>query len=265
MGPERKIPRIIHQIWFQGWYKVPPKLKVNVDRVAELNPDYTHMKWDEGTLRAECLRVSPATAAKFDAFPLMIQKIDLGRYVVLYNYGGISVDTDMVQLKPIDKTPQIETADFIVSKSPFPGNLQFECNNALIMTSFNNPILLDLINTIIATDYSFTVDNATYVNNTTGPIVFNNVIALYNPDIVKLNNKYFEPCNSFNKLCRVDTSSIMDHQHEASWQPSWMHFLSYLLFIVWCIVLLVIPVAIIYGTYIALLKYFKFSVKKRAI
>jgi mannosyltransferase OCH1-like enzyme len=251
MGSERKIPRITHQIWFQGWDKLPAKFQANADALARLNPNYTHMKWDEQGLRAECLKVGPEVAAKFDSFPLMIQKIDFGRYVVLYNYGGISVDTDMAQLKPIDMTPHIDTEEFIVSNIPFPTSyITKNINNAIIIVSPHNIIMNDLIMSIVQQTQikdKYLTDSL-YVMHTTGPIFFYTVINKYK-NIIKLDNKYFEPCFSSDPFCSVSAVSIMDHQHEQSWLPSYFNFIWKFLFILMYISFIVIPVGIVYGGY----------------
>jgi mannosyltransferase OCH1-like enzyme len=252
MEPERKIPRITHQIWFQGWDKLPAKFQVNADALAQLNPDYTHMKWDEKSLRAECLKVGPEVAAKFDSFPIMMQKIDLGRYAAVYNYGGVSVDTDMVQLKPINVTPGINTASLMVSTPGFPMNLMgYTTNSALIITQPQHKILYELIQTIVANtttqaDYKF---KEQYIADTTGPNMVASVFTKYRGDIVFLDNKYFEPCWSFNPMCIVGPTAIMDHKHEGSWVSSTMKIFAVIFSIFLYILLIGIAVGVLYGGY----------------
>ena len=73
------------------------------------------MVWDETSLRDECRKLFPAVLAKFDSLPYLVQKVDFGRLVILYAYGGITVDTDMKSLNAIDTTPKINSAEVIVS------------------------------------------------------------------------------------------------------------------------------------------------------
>ena len=252
MEPERKIPRITHQIWFQGWDKLPAKFQVNADALAQMNPDYTHMKWDEQSLRAECLKMGPEVAAKYDSFPIMMQKIDLGRYAALYHYGGVSVDTDMVQLKPIDVTPDIHAASLMVSTPGFPMNLMgYTTNSALIITQPQHPILFELIQTIVANtttqaDYKL---KEQYIAATTGPNMVASVFTKYRDDIVFLDNKYFEPCYSLDPICSVNKDTIMDHQHDLSWQSNAVKLFQQFMFILLYISFIVIPAGILYGGY----------------
>jgi hypothetical protein len=115
------------------WDSLPPKFKGNVESLKALNPGYTHMVWDEASLRDECRKLFPAVLAKFNSLPYLVQKVDFGRLVILYAYGGITVDTDMKSLKAIDTTPKIDTAELIVSLSAFPGNMIGQTNNAIVL------------------------------------------------------------------------------------------------------------------------------------
>ena len=230
------IPRITHQIWLQGWSELPDKFKPNVQSLHDLNPDFEHKTWDEAGLRRECGRISAAVQAKFDSFPHLIQKVDLGRYVVLYNYGGISVDTDMKSLRPIETTPHFSESesDFIVSYSAFPANLAGWINNALIMCKPHHPILLELITSIA--DCQRTADEfptkELYIDATTSPSKFNGVLYRHLSEIVILDHTFFEPCFSVDPVCRPGPTSIMDHKHELSWFHGYTKLLGQLTFIV---------------------------------
>jgi mannosyltransferase OCH1-like enzyme len=81
------IPHVTHQIWFQGWHELPEKYHEYTEKLAILNQNWEHMKWDELGLRAECAVFSPEAVAKFDSFPRMIQKVDF--------LGGTSCSTTM--------------------------------------------------------------------------------------------------------------------------------------------------------------------------
>jgi inositol phosphorylceramide mannosyltransferase catalytic subunit len=171
----RTIPKITHQIWLQGWKSLPPKFKGNVESLRVSNPGYTHMVWDEKTLREECRKLFPAVLAKFESYTHFMQKIEFGRLVVLYGYGGISVDTDMKSLKPIDTTPKIDTAELIVSLSAFPGNLIGQTNNAIVLAKPHHPLILELITrmtSVTAKENDF-LTKELYLAGTTGPAIQN--------------------------------------------------------------------------------------------
>lgn len=255
---ERSIPRITHQTWFQGWDVIPDKFQKNADNLAKLNPTYTHMKWDETSLRHECGKLGHEVVAKFDSFPYMIQKIDLGRYVVIYNYGGITVDTDMVPLKPIDEAPGIQTDPLIVSRHAFPHKYFSTANNALIIARPQHPFLKDLIQEIVSNDIPYDGIAAVrpiHVHATTGPTMFNSVLSKYIDSITVLDNTYFEPCAGPDPLCFPGKEAIMDHQHESSWDFSGSKTVGLILFTLFYLIVFLLPIGILYGLFVLFQKY----------
>jgi len=248
----RTIPKITHQIWLQGWKSLPPKFKENVNGLHALNPGYTHMGWDEKTLREECRKLFPAVLARFNSLPYLVQKVDFGRLVVLYIYGGVSVDTDMKSLKAIDTTPKIDTAELIVSLSAFPGNLIGQTNNAIVLAKPHHPLILELITqmTNVTTKESEFLTKELYISHTTGPVIQNTFFHEHLGEIVFLDHTYYEPCFSTDPLCAPSKESIMDHKHEMSWvSPGMKVFLKILIGFLY-VVLYSIPIVIVYGAYL---------------
>jgi len=221
------IPKITHQIWMQGFEKIPDKFKKNVENLHSLNEEYEHKQWDESMLRDECKKYSNECLERFNSFEQMILKVDLGRYVVLYNYGGISVDIDMEQLKPIRTLSDIESNKFIISKCAFPYNMIGMLNNAVIITPANNEILERIIETIIndkrkASDFFTKELHTQYV---TGPKCINTILSNISIPYTIIDNKYFEPCSSDDIFCTVHKDAIMDHKHDGSWVSSYINVL----------------------------------------
>lgn len=110
-----KIPKIIHQMWFQGEQKIPDKYKPYQQHWKHLHPDFQYMFWDESSIIK--LFQSPKYNFAFptwEKLPAMIQKIDMARYAILAEYGGIYADLDMDPIKPIHKL--MENHQFIASK-----------------------------------------------------------------------------------------------------------------------------------------------------
>jgi mannosyltransferase OCH1-like enzyme len=253
------IPKITHQTWLQGWDKLPEKFSENVKLLHSMNTNYTHMQWDEKTLREECNKINPQVLATFDSFKYLMQKVDLGRYVVLYNYGGISVDTDMKSFKTLDVTPGFATHDFIVSYSAFPGNILGVVNNAFIMTKKEHPILYKLIMSIVNTkvNESDFPTKELYIDATTSPSKFNKIMYANKDDIMILDHQYFEPCFSIDPICKPSDKSIMDHKHELSWFNGWTKiFVQILIILLYVVLLMIFPIIILWN-HDRILKFFK--------
>lgn len=244
-----KAPAIIHQIWFQGWENRPAKHEENVQQLREMNPEFVFYTWDDAMLRAECRRLGPEYLARYDSFPLMINKIDFGRYVVLYNYGGMSMDLDMKPLRPISETPALDKHDFIISYSAFPFTAVGMVNNALFIVTPQHPIMKEILDDIVGFDKTENdyLTKEMYIHNSTGPYKINKILDKYKSNVHFMDNQYFEPCISVDPYCTVTAASIADHKHEMSWMNPVVRKLFGILFYIlhnWYVVLGVIMVVV---------------------
>ena len=91
------IPKIIHYCWFGG-KKLPNDVMHYIDCWRRYCPDYQIIEWNEENFDIKrCSYVKEAYEAKKWAFVA-----DYVRLYVLYNYGGIYMDTDVEVVKSFD-------------------------------------------------------------------------------------------------------------------------------------------------------------------
>ena len=91
------IPRIIHCCWFGG-KEMPNDVLRYIDTWKALNPDFEVKVWGEDNFDLSSNRYArEAYESKKWAFVT-----DYVRLKVLYDYGGIYMDTDVEVLKPLD-------------------------------------------------------------------------------------------------------------------------------------------------------------------
>jgi len=97
-----KIPKIIHQIFYQGEAAIPENYGRYHQTVLKHHPNWEHQFWDEARayefMRANYSWFLPV----YDAYPYDIQRRDAIRYFILHYYGGFYLDMDVECLKPID-------------------------------------------------------------------------------------------------------------------------------------------------------------------
>lgn len=217
------IPRLTHQIWFQGWDQLPEKYHEDCEKLSILNQNWEHKKWDERSLRVECEKFSSEALAKFNSFKHMIQKIDFGRYIILYNYGGVSVDCDAECIRPLDKIPGLNKYDLIIGKNSLNKMENKVCsyglsnnlsivNNATLCCSKENPIMKHLIEFLIENE-SWNEDPGFDTQLRTGPLIlsifFNNYID--HPEVSIVDSEIFEPWGNITKR------TIINHKYAQSW------------------------------------------------
>lgn len=92
--------KIIHYCWF-GKNSLPDAAKLCMESWRKFCPDYKIIEWNESNFDVNCCDyVREAYQAKKWAFVS-----DYCRFWVLYNYGGIYLDTDVELIKLIDNLP----------------------------------------------------------------------------------------------------------------------------------------------------------------
>ena len=97
----RKVPRIIFQTWETKDFS--PEFQAIVDKWKELNPSYKYFLYDRSE-REEFIRTH-FPAVVYNAYCKIVPgafKADLWRYCVLYVYGGVYTDVDMLCMGKLD-------------------------------------------------------------------------------------------------------------------------------------------------------------------
>ena len=98
----------IFQVWFQGCDKVENEtFTQNMLNWKNMNKDWNYHCLSDEDLRKECAAFSKDCLDTYDSFDLMHLKIDFGRYVTLYNHGGIYTDVDTFVLRPLSSSANI--------------------------------------------------------------------------------------------------------------------------------------------------------------
>ena len=225
-----EIPKITHQIWFQGWDHLPENYHGYTESLAILNQNWEHMKWDEGSLRTECEKFSPEALTKFDGFDNMIQKVDFGRYVILHNYGGVSVDCDAECLRPLGKIPYIDFFNLIICKNPL-NKIENKIasfglssdlvmlNNATICCSKGHPLMKRFIDFLIENE-SWNEDDTLDTHLKTGPLILSIFFNSFIDEFFIIDSEVFEPWG------HVTKRTVLNHKYDHSWVDSyWVPFL----------------------------------------
>ena len=257
------IPKIIHQIWFQGCDKTPDKFTKNIESVKKHSDGWTYKCWSEDDLYKQCQKFSSKCAQAFKDYEYMHQKIDLAKYAILYNIGGIYIDIDCEILKPLDTIPGLEDKDLIVCYTP--GNsVENMCvtaslhdkiiNNGVILSSKQNKYMKSLIEGTVK-ETCKNQSNPMYKNKqfcilrTTGPLNFTKQIMKFKNDknVLILNYDFFEPCYSLDMFCKVTKNTIINHKHEQSWVHNYMlNFISCYFYVKNYIIFFLLVIVILY-------------------
>ena len=202
------IPKIIHYCWFGG-KSLPSDVEECIQSWKKFCPDYAIKRWDESNFD---INIHPFIKAAYDAKAWAFVS-DYARLKVVYDNGGIYLDTDVELLKNLD---------FLRENKCYIGIQQNEyiCTTGLgFGATKHNPVVQKML--LKYDDLTFCNENRLSVacprlNNAViyeyGEIIKDSITDL--GDVVVYPPKYFDPYGGKNLLCD-DTCSI--HHYSASW------------------------------------------------
>lgn len=102
IATSNNIPYIIHQT--NEYHYVPEHMKYEIDNIRQMNPEYTHIYYDNKDIEDFIMEhMDERTYKSFKTLIPGAYKADFFRYCVLYIKGGIYVDSAFVQLVPFEK------------------------------------------------------------------------------------------------------------------------------------------------------------------
>ena len=206
------IPKVIHYTWFGG-KPLPREVRSCIDSWRTCCPDYEIVRWDEDSFDVDCHPFCRAAYANQKwAFVS-----DYARLKIIYEHGGIYLDTDVRLLRNLDGLLDSECW------------LGIEQSNKLCATGLGfgavaqNETILKLMS-----EYDHVVFSTEKLSEIACPILNTRALQrmgyLYCDDVVDLGDalifppKFFDPIapgSSTKNLMCSDTYSI--HQYSNSW------------------------------------------------
>jgi inositol phosphorylceramide mannosyltransferase catalytic subunit len=223
------IPRILHQIWYQGEAQMPDKFRRFSEGWRANHPDWTFHLWNETTMRDFIARNHAWFLPVYDGYPFNIQRIDAVRYFILDSMGGLYVDADIESLKPVDAL--LDGCSLLVSRT-------LGYNNAVVGSAPGHalwPVIFDALKANHTRParalLDFLIDaDALFVATSTGPRLFTASVQKSgvenDPDTRVCPYWYFEPGTPAEINGRIavdpDTSrSYGIHHMSQTWVSPW--------------------------------------------
>jgi mannosyltransferase OCH1-like enzyme len=109
------IPKIIHQMWYQGISSLPEKYRRYQASWQRHHPDWSFRFWDGPALRSHIADHQPWYREKYESLASVRERMNVARYCLLGSLGGFYVDMDIECLRPIDVL--LHGHDLILSKT----------------------------------------------------------------------------------------------------------------------------------------------------
>jgi len=92
------IPKIIHNIWLQGYDNLSNTVKIQHNNIKKINPDWEFIIWDNNMIE-KLLKKYPKIYSKYKnaaSYGNNVNHIksDIARYVIMKEYGGLYCDIE---------------------------------------------------------------------------------------------------------------------------------------------------------------------------
>ena len=202
------IPKIIHYCWF-GKKDLPPEAKRCIASWKKMCPDYDIIRWDENNFD---VNQNPFIKAAYEAKKWAFVS-DYARLKVVYDNGGIYLDTDVEIRKNLDSLR--EHGCYIGIQQN-----EFLCTTGLgFGATKSNPVVLKMLES-----YDDLTFSESHTLELSCPLLNNAVIRSYGlvsnteitdlPEVTVYPPQYFDPYGGENLLCN-ETYSV--HHYAASW------------------------------------------------
>lgn len=174
---------------FQSWNTrdLPKPVQDKIDKFKAMNPEYKYQLYVDEEIDKFVNDNYPGDIANaYNKLNIIVAKVDLWRYLVLYKYGGVYVDIDSNILKPLNELIKNEDEAIITSESHRHINASTSSSYvcyvqwALIFKK-GHPILKKTVDLIV--DYIKTNRYPENVHRMTGPTVFTEAITLIHKEL----------------------------------------------------------------------------------
>lgn len=198
------IPKIFHRIWI-GDNPIPEKHECWWQAWQRLHPDFSFMTWTEVEFEAE--EAFCYLHAKVRETNILAMKSDIMRIAILYQYGGIYIDTDMM---PINRIPEAELDSDFITCGSYTGFLAARKHNKSLGVASRIFSMRDLS---IGTSHN--------IISLTGPKFLDKVVGAYDHKSLPLHRFYpYNHDKTFSTLFLQDLEAAYGaHVWNGSWYP----------------------------------------------
>jgi len=238
------IPKIIHQTWKTT--QIPDNWLESQKSCKALHPDYKYILWTDDDMDKFVKREYPNFYKVYISYKYDIQRCDVFRYLVLFKYGGIYLDLDIICKKNLNN---FLNYDLVLTYS---SNIKTSMTNSFIMIIPEHPFFKYCIDQLpnYSNSYSY-FGKHLHIMNSTGPIFLTNMIYNYG----KIKNTYFLNKNDFAGDCNVcnkntcSGSEYFSHLIGQSWNSFDSHFYNFCLCNYMKIIFVIIMLIILFLIY----------------
>lgn len=182
------VPEIIHQTYKTK--NIPEHWKISQSEWKKQHPSATYMFWTDEDNRNFVKCNFPDYLAVFDSFEYGIQRADAIRYMLLYKYGGIYSDLDIVPNEDVFR--YLKDGKIFLIKSANSHNIT---TNMFMASEPGQPFWLEVLEATKCYLPFYAVGKHLKVMMSTGPLMLSSVVEKTKSIITYLPATLFNPSN----------------------------------------------------------------------
>jgi len=188
------IPAILHQTWKTE--EIPENWQAAVKSCKEINSNFEYMLWTDTKMEEFVQTNYPGFYPVYQSYAHQIQRCDAFRYLVLYKYGGVYLDMDIVCKKNLNAYLKY---DIVFAAS---SNIETSFTNSFLMVIPQHPFMKFCIDNLpmYVNSYSY-FGKHIHIMNSTGPSFLTKMLQKYN--IGKIPNNHVLSKEEFSGDCSV--------------------------------------------------------------
>lgn len=206
------IPKIIHQTWKN--HTIPDKWMQSHTEWQRLHPDWIYTLWTDEAIRQHIATYHPQFLSLHDSYDYPIQRADMIRYFILYDYGGIYSDLDLYPVQNIEPYLDMYSDYFVYSANS-------DCfTNAFMISRKKSPIWLDVFNELPKPAPYWAWGKHLRVMTTTGPYLLDRVLKDTKHTYSVLPKSLFNPYSVADDLHEIKQNVCIRTLEGSSWH-SW--------------------------------------------
>lgn len=207
------IPKTIYYTWFGG-NELPSSVKMNIESWARTNPDYRIVQVDE--TRTDLFNYSDYTFSKeaYEAGKWAFVS-DIARLHLIYEHGGIYLDTDVELFKSLD--------NFLHFSEVWSRENRHTIASGLFFAAEKNSVNIKKILEIY-TEKKFEIDKLKELSTVSiiSKYFWEQGLTLDNKEVSMIDNTAILPTNYFAPIHywgggEINNSSFAVHKYDASW------------------------------------------------
>lgn len=228
------IPLIVHQTWRTG--ELPMLFQKFQDNNKEINKDLEFKLWNHENEDSDIDQLIKTEFSEiyhiYKKCKFGVQKADIARIAILYKYGGVYFDLDILAIKPISELVNFNSTNVFLALEPDEQTMKVFNNknllcNAFIATPANN-VLFKLAIENVKKQYDAHGDRILDIFNFFGADLISNTLQANKIECNYINRKLLYPINDpkFNDLpsSRKDWKMLKSGKYNDSYMVHyWIH------------------------------------------